>query len=531
MARGNNRRMRVNDPNVKGREETVTNAQISQSLVCEMIESAWKSMPLGTRPFLLKALGRLHLGELVNFWSNPVRDQYTRGGMACITSGTSWFLAMQYLKLGMLPEARALTLNGSFIQQCFVSGCHAHLAKFNSKCIEEVILICYDTSVSDYELPVFSQGFFAVESPQTMKAYLLKVLPIESQSMMSASIQMKSRYNKIEYANQISDGWKTSPSNNQRAPSKTPDDARIQLVLAEDKDEGQRDIFDIGSSTTLKTLFNDYAEKRGVSLRALRFSFRGNTLFLSSVGNMTPTELEMQDQDVINVHDTNSAYQEYSNVSLTLVDTHTKQTSKTPKAKIRTQKAKEKCKQVHLKKNESVQTLEEFKVQHSKILTKLHEEVQPRLKEIRNRLNALKLERQPRKQKKRCQTKTKSKGNVDNYILPNSGTSGGKAGKPHFIVQVGEVENLYKTTKPCDMQHSAAAVTMIDLHGCTKNEALNILNEKLPGWVETAMRGEYPWVLPVKIVCGCGNQILSETVQEWIKSTGNVSNAPKNSIV
>ncbi|KAL7535249.1 hypothetical protein ACHAXR_006377, partial [Thalassiosira sp. AJA248-18] len=356
-------------------------------------------------------------------------------------------------------------------------------------------------------------------------------LPEEFQSVVSYRDKIKLLKHdikkKMEYCDQISDDWKSSSRNNQKLPSTTPNDAVIQLVLAEDKDKGQRDIFDIGSSTTLKTLFNDYAEKRGVSLRALRFSYRGNTLFLSSIGNKTPNEMEIQDQDVINVHDTRSACQESSNDSSTRIDTPTKQTSK--KAKNRAKKVKGKCNQVPLKQNVPVQTLEEYKNQHSKILTKLHEEVQPRLKEIRTRLNALALERQPRKQKKRNQRNKRANGNSDNNnILSKSGT-GGKAGKPHFIVHVGEVKNLYKTTKPCHMQHFVAA-TIIDLHGHTKKEALNVLNEKLPGWVDSAMKGEYPWVLPIKIVCGCGNQVLSETVQAWIKSARNVSNAPKNSV-
>lgn len=41
------------------------------------------------------------------------------------------------------------------------------------------------------------------------------------------------------------------------------------------------------------------------------------------------------------------------------------------------------------------------------------------------------------------------------------------------------------------------------------------------------MKGEYPWVITVDIICGGGNQILSETVETWIKSKTNVANAPK----
>jgi hypothetical protein len=37
----------------------------------------------------------------------------------------------------------------------------------------------------------------------------------------------------------------------------------------------------------------------------------------------------------------------------------------------------------------------------------------------------------------------------------------------------------------------------------------------------------YPFVQPALLVCGCGNQILSETVQEWIRADDTVANAPK----
>ena len=53
------------------------------------------------------------------------------------------------------------------------------------------------------------------------------------------------------------------------------------------------------------------------------------------------------------------------------------------------------------------------------------------------------------------------------------------------------------------------------------------LNESLKAWVDAAMRGYYPFVITVVIICGCGSQVLMETVQEWIKSTSQVRNAPK----
>lgn len=268
----------------------------------------------------------------------------------------------------------------------------------------------------------------------------------------------------------------------------------------------------------LSRLFNDYAEKRGVSLRSLRFSFRGRTLFLSSVGNKTPEELNMIDHDVINVIDKSEPAQEPSRGGPNQMKKKTK-SKNSPGPKGRRKSSTPKLRE------EPVQTLEEFKARHSEMLTDLHEELQPRLKAIRNRLNALGLERQPPKQKKNNKRKGKTKEIADSRILFNPGTVG-KAGKSRFIIHVGEVENLYKSTKSCHLGKSGISATL-DLHGYSKNQALNTLNKRVPEWMETAMNGEHPWVITVQIICGCGSQVLSEVVQEWIKSKRNVSNAPK----
>jgi len=170
-------------------------------------------------------------------------------------------------------------------------------------------------------------------------------------------------------------------------------------------------------------------------------------------------------------------------------------------------------------------TQEELRIEHSKALTKLHEEMQSQLKIIRQRLNNLCIER--------SQPKIKSASR--NYVpLPQSTVNnpptdglGGKAGKSRFIIQVGEVGNLYKTSK----RRVPAAISraiIVDLHGYTKTEALETLDDKLPQWNDMAMSGSYPFVMPVEIICGGGNQILSEVVKQWIKWNDKVSNAPKN---
>ena len=67
----------------------------------------------------------------------------------------------------------------------------------------------------------------------------------------------------------------------------------------------------------------------------------------------------------------------------------------------------------------------------------------------------------------------------------------------------------------------------MDLHGCTREEALLRLDKSLDIWVDEAMQGSYPFVTQAVIVCGCGSQILSETVEGWIRENARVSNAPR----
>lgn len=100
--------------------------------------------------------------------------------------------------------------------------------------------------------------------------------------------------------------------------------------------------------------------------------------------------------------------------------------------------------------------------------------------------------------------------------------AGGKAGRSHFIVRVGAIENLYKTKK----YFSLPSLPSLDLHGYSKDNAVSKLDESMKLWMDLAMLDE-PFVVQVKIICGCGGQVLRETVEKWIKSNRNVSNAPK----
>ena len=69
---------------------------------------------------------------------------------------------------------------------------------------------------------------------------------------------------------------------------------------------------------------------------------------------------------------------------------------------------------------------------------------------------------------------------------------------------------------------------VMDLHGLSQEEALKLLNESLPKWFDTAMKGDYTFVISVDIICGGGNQILPEIVGEWINANRKLLTDPRH---
>jgi len=271
----------------------------------------------------------------------------------------------------------------------------------------------------------------------------------------------------------------------------------------------------------LKEFLTRYAEDRRTSIKSLRIKHNERTLFLSSVGKKTWYDLGINEDDKLDIAIMQSTATE------AIANDQPKQTSPKGKNKKKNKKHK-KSKKKRTQPLVIQKTEVELKVEHSKLLGKVYEEAEPTFKEIRQRLNVLNLERTKPKQKKVQTKKAESAVEVVDNPL-DDGQLGGKASKTQFIIQVGEVSNLYKTTK-----HSSGGRgrrqedTLIDLHGLTAKEAVYRLDKSLPTWIETAMKGTYPFVIPVKIVCGGGSQILAEVVENWIKQNDNVANAPKN---
>ncbi|KAL7471442.1 hypothetical protein ACHAXS_011725 [Conticribra weissflogii] len=160
-------------------------------------------------------------------------------------------------------------------------------------------------------------------------------------------------------------------------------------------------------------------------------------------------------------------------------------------------------------------------------MTLVHEEAEERFQAIRRDLNNLALDKIDPKEKKIPFGNAGKRriGTCDSAMLPFDGIRG-KAGKSSFPIMVGEVSNLYKTGKR-KSSFATKRYLSIDLHGHTSAEALAALNDALPRWIEEAMKGSYPWVIPVNVISGCGNQVLSEVVEKWIGDNEHVANRPK----
>jgi len=272
----------------------------------------------------------------------------------------------------------------------------------------------------------------------------------------------------------------------------------------------------------IKHFLARYADNRCTSVKSLRVKYKDKTLFISGIGKKTPLDLGMKEDDVLEI----TIIQSTLTPSEPITNEQSKQqspTSKKKKNKKHKKSKKKRAQPIVIQKTEV-----ELRGEHSKLLGKVYEEAEPTFKEIRQRLNAMNLERTKPKQRTSPSKATKSVEVVDNP-LDDDQLLGGKAGKTQFIIQVGEVSNLYKTTKSSSIGRGRRQDdTLIDLHGLTAEEAVYRLDKHLPSWIETAMKGIYPFVIPVKIVCGGGSQILAEVVENWIKQNDNVANAPKN---
>ena len=92
-------------------------------------------------------------------------------------------------------------------------------------------------------------------------------------------------------------------------------------------------------------------------------------------------------------------------------------------------------------------------------------------------MNTIDLKRQSPKKKRERKGKCKAKGQEEYQTIRSSLGIGGKVGKPCFIVLVGEVQHLYKTTK--STQNIPCNASTWGLHGCIIEEVVDRLDGNL----------------------------------------------------
>lgn len=372
-----------------------------------------------------------------------------------------------------------------------------------------------------------------------MSNFLSTKVSSDYQRRMAFATQTTQTKKKVQdYVNQISSDWNEGAGVSQEKinarrrratvsnEGKDEDDIEILLVDARTKEKAR---MSSGMNATLKSLFKQYAEDRGFNLRELRFSYEGRTLFLSSVGNKTPVDLGMKHLDSIFVSNPSAVARDEENSS-----SSDESFNKSMDSISCSSKSKKSRKKHHrMKKGHKRATWagpdicidERLKLLHSRNLGRVHGEASSEFQRIRQRLNTLTLECAPKKVK----TSRKKPAMVTPLPLRDHDTNiqqGGKAGTPFYPVHVGSPENLYNTNTVKSLARQRAL--SIDLHGFTHDEAINELETSLPQWYATAMGGEYPFVIKVTIICGGGNQILSEAVDRWIKTKDVVSKAPRS---
>jgi len=291
---------------------------------------------------------------------------------------------------------------------------------------------------------------------------------------------------------------------------------RITLANANDGSESNT-VCDSYSDVTLGWWLKLNTEHLGNYYRVVH---NGRSLFLSSSGKKTLSYLGIKNGDELVIGgvchpDNNSS------------DVSEKASKPKPAAKMRHMKPKRATKK-HRKSPQGTphvlsdkQLAEQHKQEHSQSMNPVLEELDPRLKYIRNQLNKLALKNKSPKVRGHATTRTDVSRAASTVPLADEHLAK-KAGKVAYPILVGEASNLYKTSK---MPHGH--LVAIDLHGCSKEEALEKLDNSLPVWVNAAMRGSAPWVLGVDIICGGGSQILSEAVKGWIRANAHAANRPK----
>ena len=299
--------------------------------------------------------------------------------------------------------------------------------------------------------------------------------------------------------------------------------SKIIDITIEYKSSGELIRFRINESMKLRTLMALFLSKLDHPPKTIRRLILGegsDTIFMSKSAKASSLKsIGVRNDDRLVVIGSNLT--ESQSQPTKRLASRDKGTSK-PKNHYPTQKRKKKKIQLDYS---QPNTIQDDREEHSKKLTLLFQAAEPVFREKRKLLNDLAIKNSPSKPKK---------PNIK-HVQPDSERSKSQFSeivdseneRLRFDVLVGHEDYLYKSSKLSKTNHRGSQLPYsIDLHGYSKDGAINALNENLSLWKDAAMKGSQ-WTTSVTIICGRGKQILSEAVEQWINDTNCVINRPK----
>jgi len=395
--------------------------------------------------------------------------------------------ATEFMEEGAIFEAKATVLAAAFVEQCQVTGVYESMAYFSSEEYLDPTLTLKQKL--ENSLPICCDRCAVVENADVLINYL-------------QNLDMYKHCNELR--------------------GKEP---RINMVYSNRVDGiDQPGMVNVNSRMTFQHFVKKFSvQKEGNSLQSLRIARNGYVVFISSSGKKTLHQLGMKDDDILVFED--QANKRSSTKDTTNSKKKGKSNSKKNKKKIR---AMQKNKPRETREQITVpQTEEQLRHEHSKLMSPVLDQLErEKLRKIRLKLNNLSIKKTEAKERKpMATTKTDSK---PVFNPPTEGLEG-KAGRVVYPVIVGNSEHLYKSSKKSANSQKFQIIRDFDLHGCTADDAIAKLDDELSVWTDAAMKEE-SFTIPVDIVCGGGNQVLSEVVERWIRKNRQVANRPKGFI-
>ena len=265
----------------------------------------------------------------------------------------------------------------------------------------------------------------------------------------------------------------------------------------------------------LMTLFESHAAQGMVnfSSRCYRIVHRGRSIFLSDGGDEKRLhELGVQDKDVIIIVEINNRNHTAKIDQSGTPNEISAAKNVRSKSDIMPRPKRVSCR----KSSTSYEIAIPDRVRHSGLLTRVFQEAEPKFTKRRLYLASLAI--------KKCNPKTRQKTNQ--ILTPTSHnisteSTCGKPGRVYFPITVGDHNYLYRSSKV--EKNCPKTRQIVDLHGCTKSQAIEKLNKSLPKWIEFANRS-HPYTVNVDVICGGGKQLLSEAVEQWIRESRHVAN-------